>query len=245
MPDGQKIVLFGATSGIAIEIARIYASRNCSLVLVARDAGKLEALAQDLEVRGASVTTIVSDLNQLERHDELINDTQNADVFYVLYGSLPDQSDCETNWSSAQAALHTNFISVASLLTRIANVCEQRAAGSIVVVGSVAGDRGRGSNYIYGAAKGGLALFCDGLRNRLSSSKVNVLVVKPGFVDTPMTADIEKKPAVLWADAAKVASDIVGAQDKLKNTLYTPWFWRYIMLIIKSVPENIFKKLSL
>jgi short-subunit dehydrogenase len=228
-----------------MEIARKYAGRKFQLVLVARDADKLQALADDLTVRGASVSTVVADLDQIDKHDDILSSMHDADVFYLIYGSLPDQKLCEEDWSSTQLALHTNFISTASLLTRIAKLCEQRKAGSIVVVGSVAGDRGRGSNYVYGAAKGGLALFCAGLRNRLSGSNVNVLLVKPGFVDTPMTADIEKKPAILWASASRVAEDIVAAEEKGKSNLYTPWFWRYIMLIIKSVPENIFKRLSL
>jgi len=132
-----------------------------------------------------------------------------------------------------------------SLLSRLANVFEQRGYGTLVVVSSVAGDRGRKSNYVYGTAKGALSTFCAGLRNRLMGSGAHVLTVKPGFIDTPMTAHIEKKPAVLWVGADRVAGDIVKACSSGKNELYTPWFWRFILLIIRLVPEPVFKRLSL
>ena len=133
------------------------------------------------------------------------------------------------------------------LLTRIAQTLEERPStgSSIVVVSSVAGERGRKSNYVYGTAKGALSLFCQGLRNRLHQSGVHVLTVKPGFIDTPMTADIAKTPSVLWASPEKIASVMVSAFEQKKDVIYAPWFWRYILLVIKLIPESIFKKLSL
>ncbi|MCG8081658.1 MAG: SDR family NAD(P)-dependent oxidoreductase, partial [Candidatus Thiodiazotropha taylori] len=136
-----------------------------------------------------------------------------------------------------------NALTTISLLTNLANYFEAQQRGSIVVISSVAGDRGRQSNYVYGAAKGAVTIFLQGLRNRLTKSGVNVLTVKPGFVDTPMTADFPK--GALWASSEKVAQDINKAIDAQKSVAYVPWFWRYIMLIIKSIPEMVFKKLSL
>ena len=139
--------------------------------------------------------------------------------------------------------MQTNALSVISLLTLLANHFEQQRHGCIAVISSVAGDRGRQSNYVYGTAKGALSIFLQGLRNRLHKSGVQVLTVKPGFVDTPMTASLPKGP--LWATPEKVAEDIDKAIENKRNVLYTPSFWFLIMAIIKSVPESIFKRLSL
>ncbi len=241
----QATAIFGATSGLAQALCRILAEQNVPLVLVARDKEKLDVVTSDLQARGSQVSTLVCDLDDISVHESLIESVSGCQTFYVFYGSLPDQSACEQSWASTQQALQTNFLSTTSILTRLANLCEPRKMGSLVVVSSVAGDRGRKSNYVYGTAKGALSIFCQGLRNRLASSGVRVLTVKPGFIDTPMTATIEKKPAALWATADKVAADIIKAEKRGKDTLYTPWFWQFIMLIIRSIPERIFKRLSL
>lgn len=245
MPNQSTVALLGANSALGAAIARRLAAQGVSLVLLARDESKLNQMADDLRTRGAKVTMHVADFDELDRHDEIVKKIESADTVYTLYGTLPDQMLCEQNWDETMRALHTNFISAASLLSRLANVFEQRGHGNLVVVSSVAGDRGRKSNYIYGTAKGALSIFCAGLRNRLAGSGAHVLTVKPGFIDTPMTAHIEKKPAVLWVDADRVAGDIVKACASGKNELYTPWFWRFILLIIRLVPEPIFKRLSL
>jgi len=237
--------ILGATSGLGQALAReLVASKN-ALSLVARDKDKLQIVSDDFTARGASVASFVADFDDIEAHDEIVSEIEKCSTVYVVYGTLPDQHDCEKTWADTHAALHTNFVSVVSLLTRIAAAFENRGHGTIVVVSSVAGDRGRKSNYVYGAAKGGLTLFCNGLRNRLTSSGVHVMCVKPGFIDTPMTSHIEKKPAVLWVGPDKVAKDIIKAVSAKKNTLYTPWFWRYIMLVITHIPEFVFKRLSL
>lgn len=241
----QRIVLLGATSAVAQCVARQLAERDYHLTLVARDAQKLETVANDLQVRGAATDIICTDFDNLNLHADLCQQIENADSFWLFYGTLPDQAACESSWDATMQALNTNFVSAASLLTRIANSCEARKSGQIVVVSSVAGDRGRKSNYVYGTAKGALTLFCQGLRNRLSSSNVGLLTVKPGFIDTPMTKDQPKNPAVLWATPEKVAADIIRAVDRGSDVLYTPWFWRFIMLIIKTIPEKIFKRLSI
>jgi len=238
-------VILGATSALGQAVARALAARGESLVLVARDAERLARVSADLEARGAAVTSHLGDFDDLSVHAGLLDAIGEADDYWLFYGTLPDQAACERDWDEAAAALHTNFISAASLLTHVANRLEPRGRGSIVVVGSVAGDRGRGSNYVYGSAKGALALFCQGLRNRLSKRGVQVVTIKPGFIDTPMTAAVEKKPAALWSTPERVAADMVRARDKGTEVRYAPWFWQPIMSIIKGVPERIFKRLSL
>ena len=151
------------------------------------------------------------------------------------------ESRTEKSAADTIASCNTNALSVISLLTLLANHFEEKKSGTIAVITSVAGDRGRQSNYIYGASKAMVSVFLQGLRNRLFHSQVNVLDIKPGFVDTPMTAHI-KKGGPLWAKPEAVAKDIVNAIEKKKDLLYTPFFWRYIMLIIRNIPECIFKK---
>jgi len=196
-------------------------------------------------VRGATVHTLEADFDLLDTHDSLVEKISDCEEVFCFYGTLPDQSACEQSWEATEQALHTNFLSVVSLLNRLANHFEQRAHGNLVVVSSVAGDRGRKSNYVYGTAKGALSIYCAGLRNRLAASGVHVLTVKPGFIDSPMTAHLEKKPAPLWVGPDRVAKDIVKAANARKNVLYTPWFWQVILLIIQHIPEPIFKRLSL
>jgi len=186
-----KAVIFGATSALGQSVARLLVADQEHLILVARDAQKLAIVADDLTARGGSVTTRQVDLDDMTAHTELVDGVSDADSFWFFYGTLPDQAACERDWQATASALQTNFLSAASLLTRIGSICQARGSGSIVVISSVAGDRGRKSNYVYGTAKGALSLFCQGLRNRLSESGVHVLTVKPGFIDTPMTADIE------------------------------------------------------
>jgi len=241
-------VILGATSALAQAVARELVDDGVSVVLVARDASKLEKVAADLTLRAgstASVQTHVVDLVDCNSHDALIKSTHMAECYWIFYGSLPDQEACASDWTLTEEAINVNFTSVASLLGRAANEFEKRKGGSLVVVSSVAGDRGRQSNYVYGTAKGALSLFCQGLRNRLHASGVHVLTVKPGFIDTPMTSDIPKTPGILWASPERVARDMVRAQRRKKDVLYTPWFWYFILLIIRSVPERIFKRLSL
>jgi len=245
----QSIVIFGASSAVGQEVARIHAQRGEHLILFARNEASLLTVREDLLARGAkSAHTVQADLADVAAHPALNERIRSLDAkparYYVFYGVLPDQKACEESAEDALESLHTNFNSVVSLLTPIVLQMEQQRSGELVVVSSVAGDRGRQSNYTYGAAKGALSLWLQGVRNRLSEAGCTVLNVKPGFIDTPMTAAIEKG-GPLWAQAADVAQDIVKAADKGKSEIYTPWFWRVIMLIIKSIPEFIFKKLKL
>jgi short-subunit dehydrogenase len=244
----QKILIIGATSAIAEACAKRFAAQGHSLFLLARNGSRLESLAQDLRVRGATAVHCASfEANALETHQALLEQVKTElnglDRVLIAHGTLSDQQACEQSVELTLQELQTNALSVIALLTLLANHFAQQRHGNIAVIGSVAGDRGRQSNYIYGTAKGALGIFLQGLRNRLNKSGVQVLTIKPGFVDTPMTAAFPKGP--LWATPEKVALDIDRAIEKKKDVLYTPGFWILIMLVIKSIPEKLFKRLSL
>ena len=244
----RKTLIIGATSAIAQDLAKLFAEAGDSICLVARSESKLSILADDLKLRGASSVAVQSmDVLEYERHqsvvDSAVESLDGLDLVVIAHGTLPDQAACQQSLDMTKKEFEVNALTTISLLTHLANYFEEKQRGSIVVISSVAGDRGRQSNYVYGAAKGAVTIFLQGLRNRLAKSGVNVVTVKPGFVDTPMTADFPK--GALWASSERVAKDINNAIDGQKSIAYVPWFWRYIMLIIKSIPEVIFKKLSL
>lgn len=244
-----RAVIFGATSAVAEQICRIYAQDKGKLLLIGRREEALQEICSDLSIRGATQADyVVSDLSDIAQHEKLMAEINNVmsepNLFIFASGTLPDQKECEASATKTLEAINQNALCQISLLTLIGNELEQRKTGSIAVISSVAGDRGRMSNYVYGSAKGLLTRFLQGLRHRLSKVGVHVLDIKPGFIDTPMTAHIEPKGA-LWATPEKVAQDIVKAIDKERSVLYTPWFWRWIMMIIVSVPEFIFKKTKL
>jgi decaprenylphospho-beta-D-erythro-pentofuranosid-2-ulose 2-reductase len=243
-----RVLIIGATSAIAQEVAKLYAVAGSQLFLVARNGQKLEQVDQDLSVRGADAVESMSlELTDTERHEDILTKADaflgGIDIVLIAHGTLPEQKTCETSVNHTLQELEINLLSMVSLLTLLANYFEKQGSGCIAVISSVAGDRGRQSNYVYGAAKGGLSIFLQGLRNRLSKAGVGVLTIKPGFVITPMTAEFKK--GILWAQPKRVAEAIVSAIHKRKNVVYVPWFWRWIMLIIRSIPESIFKRMSL
>jgi len=244
----KKILVLGATSGIAEATCRIWARQGARLFLVARNAEKLAVVAADLKTRGASyVDTAVVDLDDTDQHPTLlahaVNSLTGMDIAYLAYGILGEQPKAEQNFSHAAQILHTNLVAPVSLLTWLANYCVQRHAGVLAVISSVAGDRGRKSNYLYGSSKAGLSAFLGGLRNRVDREGVTVLTIKPGPVKTAMTTGM--KGAEKFADVDKVASGIVSAIDKRADTLYVPFQWQPIMFVIRNIPERIFKKLNL
>ena len=247
----KNVVIFGANSAIAVACARLWVAQGCNLFLVGRNKTKLEDLIADLRVRATvdqRIDGISADLNELGRHEELFAQAEQAmmgmNVVLVAHGSLPDQKACEQSVAKTLEEIGTNALSVVSLLTLAANRMEAQGAGVIAAIGSVAGDRGRQSNYVYGSTKGMVSLFMQGLRNRLNKKGVAVVTIKPGFVDTPMTAAFEKK-GLLWATPEDVASGIVKAMGKGADEVYLPGFWRFIMLVIRHIPERIFKRMSL
>jgi short-subunit dehydrogenase len=244
----QRILILGATSAIAEAVARRYAGLGARLFLVARSAERLEAVAADLRSRGAqSVDGAAADLASIAGHSALLDRAWAAlggvDVALLAYGVLPDQALCERSWSATAEALQVDFTSPCALLHELANRFELAGAGVICVLASVAGDRGRKSNYVYGAAKGGLARFAQGQRHRLASRGVAVVVIKPGFVDTPMTAHLAKSR--LYATPAGVARDIHRGITRRAAVVYTPWWWRAIMGVIRAVPDRLFVRTNL
>jgi short-subunit dehydrogenase len=246
--SGRRVLIVGATSAIAGETARAYAASGATLFLVGRDAARLAACADDLRVRGAHrVDTAVLDVTDFDRHEAVLDAAEvslgRIDVALLAHGSLPDQSECQTSVTATEAAIAVNFTGTVILLTHLANRFEVRRGGVIAVITSVAGDRGRQSNYVYGAAKGGVAIFLQGLRNRLHRSGVVVVTLKPGFVDTPMTAGVPKGP--LFASARRAGRAVYRAIEGRRDVAYIPWFWRPIMAAVKILPEAMFKRLRL
>lgn len=244
----RKVLIVGATSAIAEAVARLLAAQGDLLYLVGRRAETLEAIAADLRVRGAArVQTEVMDANAIERHASLLDHADVAlgglDTVLIAHGTLSDQAACQQSVALTFQELHTNALSVIALLTLIANHFEAQRVGTIAVISSVAGDRGRQSNYVYGTAKAAVSTFLSGLRQRLYKSGVQVVTIKPGFVDTPMTRDFSK--GLLWAKPERVARDIVRAMENGKDVVYTPGFWWAIMQLIKSIPEFVFRRLPL
>jgi decaprenylphospho-beta-D-erythro-pentofuranosid-2-ulose 2-reductase len=244
----RKILVLGATSGIAEATCRIWASQGARLFLVARNGEKLAAVAADLRTRGASyVDTAVADLDNTDQHPALlahaVNSLTGLDVAYLAHGILGDQAKAEQDFNTAAQIIYTNYMAPVSLLTWLANFCVQRHAGTLAVISSVAGDRGRKSNYLYGSSKAGLSAFLGGLRNRVDREGVTVLSIKPGPVKTAMTSSM--KGSEKFADVDKVAQSIVKAIDKQQDTLYVPFQWQPIMFVIRNIPERIFKKLNL
>jgi hypothetical protein len=241
------VAIFGAGSAIAEQVARLLASRGARLVLVARDPDRLERIAADLRLRGAAaVDTLVADLDDPATLGPLLAAVEarlgSPELALVAFGTLGDQAAIARDPDATRRALTTNFLSPACLLTALAGRMEAAGRGTLAVVTSVAGDRGRASNYVYGAAKGGLSTFLEGLRHRLAPSGVTVLDIRPGLVDTPMTAGMPKV-GPLWATPERVARDIERAIRARRSVLYTPWFWRWIMLGVRAVPEPLFHRL--
>jgi len=245
----RNMLIIGATSAIAEATARRFAATGARFYLVGRHAERLAAIARDLEIRsGQPVASESLDLDQLDQHPGLLERADQVlggiDLALIAHGTLPDQNGCQQSVQKTLAAIHTNALSVISLTTLLANRFEQRGRGTLIAISSVAGDRGRQSNYVYGAAKGMISLLLQGLRNRLSSKGIQVITIKPGFVDTPMTAAFEKK-GLLWAQPDQIAKGIVAAVERGRDEVYLPWFWRWIMLVIRHIPERLFKRLQL
>ncbi len=242
-----KILVIGATSSIAHETAKYFAADGAQFFLAARSDEKLQIIADDLQARGAKSTTFTLDMNDFARHQELLDAADAAlngiDALFIAHGTLGDQEKAEADVDYMLEEINTNFLSVATFLTLAANYFEAQKRGVIAVISSVAGDRGRGSLYVYGTAMAAKTTFLQGLRNRLAKSNVHVLTVKPGRVDTPMTAHLKKSP--LLADPAKVGQQIYQAMKRRKDVIYAPPYWALIMLIIRNIPERIFKRLSL
>jgi hypothetical protein len=245
----QNILIIGAASAIAEATARIFAAQGSNLFLMARSEERLSTIAGDLKVRGAtSVRSAAFDANEIDSHQSALDDAcasmGRIDIVLVAYGTLGDQKKCEQEPTEALREMQTNAMSTISLLSRLANIMERQGSGTIAVISSVAGDRGRPANYVYGAAKAAVTTFCEGLRSRLYKKGVHLLTIKPGMVDSPMTEGMDL-PAALLAKPEQVAGDIVEAIRRRQDVLYTPWYWRFVMMGIIHLPVKLFKRLSL
>ena len=240
------VLIVGAKSDIAKEVARVYAKNGYDLYLGARNVDELEQFAQDVHTRtDVSVVLKELDVAAFETHQAFYDSLEESPLgVIVVSGYMDEQHIVEKDWTKSLNTINVNYTGAVSLLNIIANNFEKKRSGFIVGVSSVAGDRGRKANYIYGSAKAAFSTYLSGLRNRLYESGVSVLTVKPGFVATKMTEDLDL-PEKLTAQPIDVAADIFNAQQKGKDILYTKWIWRYVMLIIRNIPEFIFKKLSI
>ncbi|MGO1072243.1 SDR family oxidoreductase [Lysobacter sp. CA199] len=242
----HRVLIIGATSAIAEATARVYAARGAALFLVGRDAERLAAIAADLGVRGAAKTGVHAlDVNAYEKHQAMLeaawSEFGEIDLVVIAHGTLPDQSACEASVELALREFSTNGLSTIALATAIAPRLKRGA--TLAVISSVAGDRGRASNYLYGSAKAAVSTFLSGLRQRHNADGVNVLTIKPGFVDTPMTQSFKK--GALWAKPDGIARGIAAAVDKRRAVAYLPWFWWGIMQVIKNIPEFVFRRIKL
>ena len=242
----ETALILGANSDIARAIAHQFASKGYNLYLAARNSSRLEPDVSDIQIRyGRDVQILEFDALDYDSHKQFYADiTPKPDIVFCVFGLLGDQKKAEKDWNQAREIIAVNYEGAVSILHHIANEMEIRKKGVIVGISSVAGDRGRASNYYYGSAKAGFTAFLSGLRNRLSKKGVRVLTVKPGFVNTAMTEGLNL-PGPVTAQPAEVAKAIYQAVQSRKNVLYTRWMWRYIMLIIRNIPEFVFKKLSL
>ena len=243
----KKILIIGATSAIAEATARIWAERGAELFLIARNSERLNIISKDLIIRGASqVNTYCLDVNQLNAHpvmfEKIFLALKKVDIALIAYGTLPNQKECEQSIDLTMHEIKTNALSVIALMSYLANILERQKSGVIAVITSVAGDRGRAINYVYGASKAMVTTFSSGLRQRLYKSNVTVVTIKPGFVDTPMTVKFKK--GFLWISPQVAAVKIIDAIDRKKSEVYVPTFWRFIMTFIKTMPSHIFNKLN-
>jgi short-subunit dehydrogenase len=244
----MNTLIIGGTSGIAQSVARLAVARGDRVFLAGRNMEKLAIVARDLETRsGQPAGFATADFLQAASIERLLAEAAQflgkLDAVLIAHGVLPDQAECELSWDAGAQALEVNFISPALIAAAAARVLSLQKHGALVVIGSVAGDRGRKSNFYYGAAKGGLERFVQGLRAQLLGDGVRVILIKPGMVDTPMTAHLRKGP--LFAQPEAVARTILRSFSSGPETVYTPWIWWGIMAVIRAIPERIFKKLSL
>jgi len=244
----MNVLVVGATSSIAEAAARQWATRGESLYLAARRESLLAACADDLRLRGAAVVAFERfDVADRSSHQAMLDRAEEAigalDCVLVAHGTLPDQAACLTDPELAAREIEVNGLATVALVLRAASRLQVRGRGTVAVITSVAGVRGRASNFVYGSAKALVSTLLAGLRHRLHGSGVAVVDIRPGFVDTPMTAAFTK--GTLWASPAHVAKDIVEAVDHGAGVVYTPWFWRWIMLVIRHLPEFILHRTNL
>lgn len=242
----ENVLILGATSDMAVAIARQLAAEGYSITLAGRNPDKLSAIEADLRVRHkALVSSAYFDAIDFQSHDQFYQSlAEKPDIVICVFGLLGEQVVAQDQWEHCQDIIHANYTGAVSILNIVANDFQRRKKGTIVGISSVAGERGRQSNYIYGSAKAGFTAYLSGLRNRLYTHGVNVITVKPGFVKTKMIENI-RTPALLTASPKAVAQRVSRAIRTKRNTLYVLPVWALIMFVIRCIPENIFKRLKL
>ncbi|HUO05658.1 MAG TPA: SDR family oxidoreductase [Candidatus Binataceae bacterium] len=243
----EKILILGATSPIARALALKFAGEGARIFMASRDATETARAAADVAVRsGVPALSGAFDAADFGAHDAFIrhaaHELGGLDGVIVCFGTLGDEEAAQEDPAEALATLHQNFTGAVSLITLAARHLEQQRSGFIIIIGSVAGDRGRAKNYVYGSAKGALAIFAQGLRGRLAKSGVHVMTVKLGTVDTRMT--FGRDDAKLTVSPATAADSIYAAWRKHAEVVYVPWFWRIIMNGLRLIPERQFKRVS-
>lgn len=241
-----SVLILGAASDMAIAIAKKYASENYQVQLAARNVHRLETLQADLSIRSNAACSLHEfDANNFQSHQSFWDSlSEKPSITICVFGYLGDQEKAMEDWNETERILQTNYVGAVSILNVVAKYYMAQKSGTIVGISSVAGERGRQSNYIYGSAKAGFTAYLAGLRNRLFHHNVHVVSVQPGFVNTQMTAHLTLPP-LLTAEPKEVADSVYKAVVKKSNTVYVKWFWRWIMLIIKMVPEFMFKKMKM
>lgn len=242
----NTVLILGASSDMAVAIAKKLAGEGNNIQLAVRNVERLKPLQSDLSIRYSITCTLHEfDAEQSDQHAAFFGGlTPAPDVTICVFGYLGEQTRAEADWKECERTIQVNYTGAVSILNAAASHYQAKKAGLIVGISSVAGERGRLSNYIYGSAKAGFTAYLAGMRNRLFHHGVHVLTVKPGFVYTRMTEALTL-PKPLTATPEQVANAIARAMKNKKNTIYVKWFWRWIMLIIKSIPEPIFKKLKM
>ena len=242
----NKILVIGATSLIAQHCIKIWNSRGDKLFLVGRNVISMKKILKVLKKKREKKNFFFLDVNRIDLHKEMLNKAEkflgNIDLAFISYGTLPNQKKCQTSTNLTLKEIKTNALSTISILTSLANKLEMKRRGTIAVISSLAGDRGRASNYVYGCSKAMITTFLSGLGQRLKKSNVNVITIKPGFVHTPMTKSLKKN--LLYERPSEVAKIIVKGIDNNKYEIYAPSFWRLIIYIVKFLPESIFRRLN-
>lgn len=240
------VLVLGATSDIALAISRKFAAEKYDIQLAGRDIPQIQTIQSDLVIRyGVKASVHSFDALQFSSHAAFFEGLPvKPDITICVLGSMLDEDKAVEDWQTSRLMIETNYTGPVSILNIVAKYYAAQKKGTIVGISSVAGERGRQSKMIYGSSKAAFTAYLAGLRNRLFADKVHVLTVKPGFVYTKMTAEL-KLPALLTAQPEQVATAVYKGVIKKKNTIYVKWFWRWIMLIIKCIPEFQFKKMKL
>ena len=243
----MSMLILGANSDVAYAVAKRFAQDGLDKMwLASRDLELLSKKARDLQVRyDVQTETLFFDATDFSSHKSLYEKLiPSPHIVLIAFGYLGNQKSAQSNFDEARHIMDANFTGAASMLEIVAADFERRCRGTIIAISSVAGERGRQSNYVYGSAKGALSIYLSGLRMRLAKSKVHVITVLPGFINSKMTRDMVL-PGILTSNPAEVAEDIHKAYKRSKSVIYTKWFWKWIMAVIKSIPENVFRRLNM